>query len=72
MVLVWPKDDVMRKHLKHPHNNVSFREQGPIDWPDDQFTHRRLEDGDVLLNDPNPPETSASVEAAPPAAGKKK
>lgn len=50
---VWPKNDQLRKVLRHPSNNVAFHPEGPMEWPDDSFTHRRLQDGDVLLKDPN-------------------
>lgn len=46
---VMPKDDTMRKLLKHPNGNIEFREEGPTDWPDDSFTYRRLADGDIVL-----------------------
>lgn len=52
MVKVWPKSDAIRKLLKHPSNNVGFPENGPLEWPEDAFTHRRLEDGDVTADDP--------------------
>ena len=52
---VWPKNDQMRAVLTHPSGNIAFHEVGPIDWPDDSFTHRRVADGDVLLEDPNSP-----------------
>lgn len=51
---VWPTSDAMRKVLRHPHNNVAFRDEGPMEWPDDSFTHRRLTDGDIVLHDPSP------------------
>ncbi len=60
---VWPKNDDVRKILKHP-NGVGFREHGPIDWPDDSFTHRRIRDGDVLTEDPTP--QSKPKRPAPP------
>jgi hypothetical protein len=46
---VIPKNDAMRKLLKHPNGNIAFREEGPIDWPDDSFTHRRIVDGDITI-----------------------
>jgi hypothetical protein len=49
MVMVLPKNEEMRKLLKHPSGDIKFRPEGPIDWPDDSFTHRRLADGDVTL-----------------------
>lgn len=72
---VWPKNDEMRKILTHPSDRVPFREEGPGEWPDDPFTHRRMADGDVFDYDPNPSAVEASaVEAKvmkPPAATKK-
>jgi hypothetical protein len=52
MVKVLPKNEEMRKLLKHPAGNIAFRAEGPIDWPDDAFTTRRIADGDVtVVND---------------------
>ena len=51
MPKVLPKDDAMRKLLKHPVGGA-FPEEGPVNWPDDQFTTRRLRDGDVTLAEP--------------------
>jgi hypothetical protein len=48
-IRVVPKDDVLRKLLKHPANGVGFRPEGGIEWPNDRFTQRRLRDGDVML-----------------------
>lgn len=49
---VWPKDDEMRKLLKHEPTGVAFYETGPADWPDDTFTYRRIQDGDVTTTPP--------------------
>jgi hypothetical protein len=50
---VWPKDETMRKVLKHPsRSTVPFAAEGGAEWPDDSFTSRRLADGDVLPYDP--------------------
>lgn len=49
---VWPKNDEIRKFIVHPSSNISFPEHGPVDWPDDAFTHRRIADGDVLTEEP--------------------
>jgi len=51
---VWPKNDEIRKFIVHPFANIPFPENGPVDWPDDAFTHRRIADGDVLTDDPMP------------------
>jgi len=47
---VWPKNDDMRKVLRH--GVVGFPEEGPADWPDDTFTYRRIQDGDVTVEEP--------------------
>jgi hypothetical protein len=43
-----PRDDDMRKVLRHPRGG-GFRSTGSIEWPNDQFTQRRLRDGTVTL-----------------------
>ena len=49
---VWPRNDEMRKLLKHP-SRTGFRSpDGPEDWPEDSFTHRLIQDGDLLTEDP--------------------
>lgn len=49
MILVLPKNEDMVKYLQHPNKEVrSFVDlQTAIEWPLDQFTIRRLSDGDV-------------------------
>lgn len=41
-----PRDDKMRKALRHP-SAGAFPASGPAYWPEDAFTTRRLRDGDV-------------------------
>ena len=48
MVKVLPKNDTIRKLIKHPVGGP-FRAEGAMDWPDDSFTARRVADGDVTL-----------------------
>jgi hypothetical protein len=48
VVRVEPRDDTMRRLLKHP-SAGGFRSEGSIEWPDDTFTHRRLKEGSVRL-----------------------
>lgn len=43
---VWPKSDDIRKLITHP-SGIGFPDDGPAEWPDDSFTHRRISDGDV-------------------------
>lgn len=47
-VRVQPRDDDMRRVLKHP-SAGGFRPQGSIEWPLDQFTKRRLRAGSITL-----------------------
>jgi len=49
-VRVNPKNDVLRKTLIHPINKIAFpADSGSVEWPYDDFTKRRLRDGDVTL-----------------------
>ena len=48
MVKVVPKNDDIRKLLKHP-TAGALRAEGSSDWPDDSFTARRVADGDVTI-----------------------
>jgi hypothetical protein len=45
-IRVVPRDDDMRRLLKHPRAG-GFRSEGSLEWPDDTFTQRRLRDGSV-------------------------
>jgi hypothetical protein len=47
-VRVLPKNDDMRRILKHP-RGMRFRSTGSVEWPDDSFTQRRLADGDITI-----------------------
>jgi hypothetical protein len=49
-VKVTPKDDTIRRVLKHPRGG-GFPKEGPATWPDDRFTFRRLRDGDITVSD---------------------
>jgi hypothetical protein len=42
--------DDMRELLKHPRAG-GFRAEGPIEWPNDSFTQRRLREGSIKLAD---------------------
>jgi hypothetical protein len=48
---VWPKDEHIRKIIRHPIAGA-FGVEGPSVWPDDQYTSRRIADGDVLTEPP--------------------
>jgi len=45
-VRVLPRDDTIRKGIKHP-SGAKFPASGSVEWPLDSFTRRRLADGTV-------------------------
>jgi hypothetical protein len=47
-VRVVPRDDDMRRLLKHPRAG-GFRSEGSLEWPNDTFTQKRLRDGSIKL-----------------------
>ena len=49
-VRVVPKNDTMRRLLKHPKTG-NFRAEGGLEWPNDTFTQKRLRDGDVTVEE---------------------
>jgi hypothetical protein len=49
VVRVVPRTDDIRKYLKHPTTRVGFLAEGASEWPNDQFTRRRIADGDVSI-----------------------
>jgi hypothetical protein len=51
---VLPRDDNMRKHLKHPIGRRFENYPDPTPWPFDQFTMRRLEEGAIIEAPPKP------------------
>jgi hypothetical protein len=63
---VTPKNDEIRKILRHP-SAGGFRKEGPAEWPDDSYTARRIRDGDVTVE-------TTTAEAGPeePAAPERK
>lgn len=74
---VWPRNDSVRLTLRHP-TAGAFRAEGPADWPDDTFTYRRIQDGDITLlaeappapPKPAPAEPTPVIQAAPAPAPK--
>jgi hypothetical protein len=52
MPKVYALKDNVKKHIFHPSNKIRFDENGVADWPLDQFTTRRIRDGDVSLEAP--------------------
>jgi len=52
-VRVLPKNEQIRKTLFHPLNGkgtiIRFPKEGSVEWPMDNFTRRRLRDGDITI-----------------------
>ena len=48
-VRVNPRDDVIRRDIKHGVAGIRFPVEGSVEWPLDQFTKRRLRDGSVTM-----------------------
>jgi len=46
---VYATKDNVKKFIRHVPTGYAFNEEGVSDWPDDQFTRRRLRDGDISL-----------------------
>jgi hypothetical protein len=63
-VKVTPKNDTLRKLLRHPRAG-GFPKSGAAEWPDDRFTKRRIADGDIKLEGNHQPK----LEQKPPPHG---
>jgi hypothetical protein len=59
-VRVLPKNDAIRKYIKHYPSRIGFPLEGSVEWPDDDFTQRRIADGDVTIESAPPVKTTAS------------
>jgi len=49
VVQVSPKNELIRKYLMHMPSRIKFPESGPVTWPLDNFTRKRIRDGDVTV-----------------------
>ncbi len=51
---VWAANESVRANLIHPVSKLRFRPDinQPIAWPHDQYTMRRIADGDLLTEPP--------------------
>jgi len=67
---VWPKNDAIKSSLKHVPTGKGFGDDGTGDWPEDNFTHRRIRDGDLLTQapgqPPRPQQPTPAPQPAPP------
>jgi hypothetical protein len=52
MPKVYALKDNVKKFIKHPAGATQFDENGVAEWPMDQFTQRRIRDGDISLHAP--------------------
>lgn len=48
-VRVVPANDLIRKHIAHHPTGIKFPESGSVEWPLDNFTKRRIADGDITI-----------------------
>jgi hypothetical protein len=65
-VRVTPKNDDLRKILKHPTAGMAFRETGSVEWPYDTFTKKRELEGVITVEKREPREDEQRRQAAPP------
>jgi hypothetical protein len=47
-VRVLPRDESVRRDIRHMPGGIAFPAEGSVEWPLDQFTKRRLIDGTVI------------------------
>jgi hypothetical protein len=48
-VRVRAANETIKQYLFHPAGRLRFGANGTVEWPDDQFTQRRVRDGDVTI-----------------------
>jgi hypothetical protein len=67
-ILVVPKNEDMVRVLRHPDKSVSpfVDVDTPREWPSDQFTTRRIEQGDVIKIGDVPIEKTTLRRLGPP------
>jgi len=53
---VFPRDESIRLHIKHPINRGFENWPEATPWPYDQFTYRRLIDGDITSPEVDAPQ----------------
>jgi hypothetical protein len=73
-VRVKAKNETLAKYLKHP-SKIGFSPDGTSTWPNDQFTKRRIRDGDITVMEEaavEPAAEPAKTEPATPKADEKR
>jgi hypothetical protein len=48
-VRVRAANEMIKQYIFHPAGRLRFGADGTVEWPDDQFTQRRVRDGDVTI-----------------------
>src|SRR5262245_15968087 len=51
-----PRDDRIRKYIKHAITKVGFPKEGSCEWPNDQFTRNRLREGIITIEEKEEPQ----------------
>jgi hypothetical protein len=64
MVHVVPSKPEYRGVLRHGTTGVGFEAEGSAEWPDDQFTKRRVRDGSVTLEGKSKPDITGQERRA--------
>jgi len=65
MITVIPTKPEYRQYLKHEPSGIGFGEEGGAEWPNDQFTKRRVRDGAVKLEEKKDDKKVAAAPARP-------
>ena len=64
VVRVVPKNDELRKYLKHS-SGRKLNAEGSTEWPNDQFTRRRIKEGDVTVEEKAEAKADEGAQAEP-------
>jgi hypothetical protein len=51
-VRVVPTSEEKRNALRRLPDRIGFLDEGSVEWPNDTFTHNRIRDGDVTIEEP--------------------
>jgi len=64
-IRVLPRDEEFRKTHRNIVGHPDFPAEGSVEWPHDQYTKRRLRDGDVTIEEAPPEGRRESHEPTP-------
>jgi hypothetical protein len=65
MAKVYALKEHVKRDMFYPIGRIKFNDDGESDWPLDQFTQRRIRDGDISFDPPTKRLESAKTESAP-------